>query len=79
MIKSLKEIELSLSDIASGESSLEVGKKTGALILLAWSITESSEGFTELIGWIHGKTPCGDSLTFNMDTRGINLGISISF
>ncbi len=43
--KILKEIELSLSDIASGESSVKVGEVMGAEILLAGSITEAGDNF----------------------------------
>lgn len=43
--KIMKEIELSLSDIASGESSVKVGEIMGAEILLAGSITEAGDNF----------------------------------
>jgi len=43
--KLLKEIELSLSDIASGESSVKVGEIMGVEILLAGSITEAGDNF----------------------------------
>jgi TolB-like protein len=41
----LKEVEFSLSDLASGESSLKVGEITGAALFLAGSVTEAGENF----------------------------------
>ena len=41
----LEEIELSLSDLADGVEAVEVGRLTGARILLAGSITESGSSF----------------------------------